>query len=122
VQDFRKLRVWQQGMDVAERCYSVGRTFSDDERYGLRTQIQRAGVSIPSNIAEGSGRRSKRDFVRFLRMAYGSACEVETQALLAIRIEIGDQAVLAQLLIDVESVRRMLTGLIVSVLAEDGGR
>jgi four helix bundle protein len=109
-------------MDVAERCYSVGRTFSDDERYGLRTQIQRAGVSIPSNIAEGSGRRSKRDFVRFLRMAYGSACEVETQALLAIRIEIGDQAVLAQLLIDVESVRRMLTGLIVSVLAEDGGR
>ena len=109
-------------MDVAERAYAAGRTFSDDERYGLRSQIQRAGVSIPSNIAEGCGRRSGREFVRFLRIAYGSACEVETQALLAMRIEIGDQTVLQQLLIDVEDVRRMLAGLIVSVLAEDGGR
>ncbi|MDA2979980.1 MAG: four helix bundle protein [Actinomycetota bacterium] len=122
MQDFRKLRAWQQGMDVAERAYAAGRTFSDDERYGLRSQIQRAGVSIPSNIAEGCGRRSGREFVRFLRIAYGSACEVETQALLAMRIEIGDQTVLQQLLIDVEDVRRMLAGLIVSVLAEDGGR
>lgn len=105
-------------MDVAARCYEFGRTLPDSERYGLRSQIQRAGVSIPSNIAEGSGRRSDREFARFLRIAYGSACEVETQALLAMRIETGDQILLSQPLSDVDDVRKMLSGLISSVLSE----
>ena len=76
---FRKLTVWEKSMDLAVDLYEVTKTFPGEERYSLVSQIQRAAVSIPSNIAEGSIRGSKKDFCHFLRIASGSIAELETQ-------------------------------------------
>ncbi|MFB1489280.1 MULTISPECIES: four helix bundle protein [unclassified Thiocapsa] len=83
MQDFRDLLVWVKAHEATLAVYRCTRTFPSDERFGLTFQIRRAAVSVASNIAEGSGRRSDADFARFLSMAFGSASEVEYQALLA---------------------------------------
>ena len=72
-------------MDLAQELYRVTKGFPSDERYGMTNQLRRAAVSIPSNIAEGQGRGSSPEMVRFLRIAYGSLREIETQVLLASR-------------------------------------
>jgi len=87
VKDYRDLIVWQKAMDLVETIYQTTRTFPREEIYGLTSQIRRAAVSIPSNIAEGNGRNTTRDYVHFLGMAYGSVKEVETQVLIAERLE-----------------------------------
>ncbi|MDJ0790431.1 MAG: four helix bundle protein [Acidimicrobiia bacterium] len=112
MQNFKKLSVWRKAMEASRECYAVTAGFPAAERFGLQAQMRRAAVSIPSNIAEGSGRRSSKDFVRFLRIAYGSSCELETQALLAISLEFGDEAELQKLLAAVDEVQRMLSTLI----------
>lgn len=104
-------------MDLAESCYSVARSLPGDERYGLRSQLQRAAVSIPSNIAEGSGRRSDKEYVRFLRIAYGSACEVETQAELIQRVGYSDKSAVKSVVDQAIAVRMMLSGLIRHLLS-----
>lgn len=105
-------------MDVAVCCYRVAASLPDTEKYGLQSQLRRAGVSIASNIAEGSGRRSDREFVRFLRIAYASACEVETQALLIERLGLGDSPTTTLLIDKVVDTRRMLSGLIARIRSE----
>jgi len=86
VRTFRDLLVWQRGMELAELVYSVTAKFPADEKWGLVNQLRRAAVSVPSNIAEGHGRQSRVDYLRFLRVARGSLAEVETQAELAGRL------------------------------------
>ena len=76
---FEKLEVWQKAVDFAYEVYQVTRGFPDDERFGLTSQMRRAAVSVSSNIAEGSGRGSERDFVRFVEIGYGSLMEVVSQ-------------------------------------------
>jgi len=105
-------------MELAEASYEVTREFPASERYGLASQIQRSAVSIPSNIAEGSGRNSSGDFIRFLRIAYGSSCELETQALIAGRIDLGDTHALRHIVVESEGIRRMLFALIERMNAE----
>jgi four helix bundle protein len=78
VSGHRDLRVWQAAMDLAEAVYALTRSLSRDEIYGLTSQLNRAAVSIPSNLAEGYG-RGGRDYERFVSMAYGSLLELETQ-------------------------------------------
>jgi four helix bundle protein len=85
-QNYRDLIVWQKAMDLVEAVYTVTKLFPKEEIYGLTSQIRRAAVSIPSNIAEGQGRRSSGEFTRFLSIAYGSLREVETQVLIAERL------------------------------------
>ena len=80
---YRELQVWRQSMDLVKEIYRVTRQFPNDERFGLTSQIRRAAVSIPSNIAEGQARYSQREFMRFLSTARGSLAEVETQLLLS---------------------------------------
>jgi four helix bundle protein len=84
--NYRTLRIYQTGLDVAEEVYLLVGRLPAMERYGLASQMRRASVSIPSNIAEGAGRGSPREFARFLRIAIGSACEVEAQIDLAVRL------------------------------------
>jgi four helix bundle protein len=73
--DYRDLVAWQKAMDMAQQVYEVTIEFPREERYGLTSQIRRAAVSVPSNIAEGQGRRTtNQEFVRFLHMALGSLC------------------------------------------------
>src|ERR1041385_1021104 len=85
VKNYQELIVWQRAMDLVEEVYRISRGFPREEVYGLTSQIRRASVSIPSNIAEGQGRRTTPDFVKHLSIAYGSLREVETQALIAHR-------------------------------------
>lgn len=86
VKDYRDLIVWQKAMDLVEAIYHTTTAFPKEEIYGLTSQIRRAAVSIPSNIAGGNGRNTTRDYVHFLGMAYGSVKEVETQVLIAERL------------------------------------
>ena len=80
---FRDLDVWQVGMELVRHVYGLTARFPREERYGLAAQMQRAAVSIPSNIAEGNARHSRREYARFVSIASGSIAELQTQLLLA---------------------------------------
>ena len=86
VKSYRELVVWQKGMDLVELIYRLTRRFPKEDMYGLTSQIRKAAVSIPSNIAEGQGSRTTAEFLRFLSIASGSLKEVETQVLIACRL------------------------------------
>ena len=86
IRSFRDLDVWRDGVALAEIVYAETRSFPDEERYGLTSQLRRASVSVPSNIAEGWGRRTRKDYVRFLHVARGSLFEVATQVEIARRV------------------------------------
>ncbi len=86
VRDYRDLIVWQKAMDLVTEVYRVTRGFPREELFGLTSQVRRAVVSIPSNIAEGQARQSTAEFRHFLSIAQGSRAEVETQLLIAIRL------------------------------------
>jgi four helix bundle protein len=85
--DHKKLDVWKKAMDLVEEIYRVSKEFPANEQYGLTNQIRRAAVSIPSNIAEGSGRKSDKELLQYLSVALGSLAEAETQLLIAERLE-----------------------------------
>jgi four helix bundle protein len=82
MRDFRKLNIWIQAVEIVTKVYELSSLLSDTEKYGLKSQIQRAAVSIPSNIAEGASRNSEVEFKRFLEIAIGSSFELETQLIL----------------------------------------
>ncbi|MFT2009216.1 four helix bundle protein [Pontibacter sp. 13R65] len=77
------MRVWKEAMELAKLVYESSALYPLEEKYGLRSQINRAAVSVPSNIAEGAGRGSNKEFAQFLKIALGSAFELETQMILA---------------------------------------
>jgi four helix bundle protein len=83
VQNFKELTVWQRSFDLVRWIYEVTKTFPENEKFGLCSQMQRAAVSIPSNIAEGFGRQGTKEFIQFLYIAVGSCAELETQMLLS---------------------------------------
>jgi four helix bundle protein len=112
---FKGLLVWQQAMDLAKACYFLTKAFPREELYGLTSQIRRAAASIPANIAEGSGRTTKRDFVNFLRIAQGSLRELETYLLLSIEVELATPERIRPLLQRVESIAKLLNRLIQSL-------
>jgi four helix bundle protein len=99
---FRELKAWQLGMDLVERVYLLTNSFPKSEIYGLTSQIRRSAVSIPSNLAEGHGRTSTKEFLQFIAIAYGSICELETQILLSHRLKYIDT-------IDLETISTLLT-------------
>ena len=83
---FRDLIVWQKSMELVTEIYRVTKQLPREEQFGLISQLNRAAVSVPSNIAEGYGRNNRNDFVRFLRIANGSKCEIETQLLICVKL------------------------------------
>jgi four helix bundle protein len=87
IQSFRDLRVWQSAMELVVGVYELTRTLPKSETYGLSSQVQRAAVSIPANIAEGHSRRSLREYLNFLSIARGSLAEVETYLELVQRLD-----------------------------------
>jgi four helix bundle protein len=112
------LRVWQAAMVLVERVYAATSTFPTDERFGLTAQVRRAVVSVPSNIAEGRGRGSDAEFVRYCSIAYGSLMEVETQLELARRLGFLSEVAASELGNLTGEVGRMLNALR-SSLADD---
>lgn len=81
---YKNFKVWQKGRELVKKVYQLTQQLPDDERFGLVSQMKRAAISLPANIAEGSGRRTDSDFCRFLDIAYGSSCELETLLLLCV--------------------------------------
>lgn len=84
---FEDLHIWKKSMDLVEQVYLLSNELPTDERFGLISQIRRCSVSIPSNIAEGAGRNSKKEFIHFLAIANGSVSELKTQLFLIIRLK-----------------------------------
>ena len=115
VRSYRDLQVWRLSMDLTESIYEATSHWPADERFGLISQIRRAAVSVPSNIAEGAARRSTGEFIQFLGMARGSLAEVETQLLLAQRLSYSPNTDVAALLAVSEDISRMLVALIFSL-------
>ncbi len=112
MKDFRQLQVWEKGHRLALEIYRVTQSFPREELYGLISQMRRSATSIPTNIAEGCGRRTDLDFARFLQFAMGSASELEYQLLLARDLGFLNDEGYQPLTEDVEEVKRMLTGLL----------
>jgi four helix bundle protein len=118
--NFQDLRVWQQSMTLAELTYSITKRFPDNERFGMVSQMRRAAVSVASNIAEGKGHRSDREFLHFLFHARGSLYELQTQVLLADKIKYVTDTQLKEAMDNIAAVASSLTGLINSL--SDSGR
>ncbi len=111
VGNYRKLRVWEAAISLAVECYDATNEFPGTEKFGLTSQIRRASISISANIAEGSGRKTDRDFVRFLRIAGGSANEVESLLHVAQQLGYLPFPSLESLTTQLIAVRRQLAGL-----------
>ncbi len=109
--NYRDLIAWQKAMDLVESVYKLTVEFPREEVYGLSVQNRRSAVSIPSNIAEGEGRRTNKEFLRFLSMAHGSVRELETQVLIADRLSYGTPEARAHALLMCAEVGRLITGL-----------
>jgi len=115
VRNYRNLIVWQRAMDLVEDVYKISSDFPREEQYGLTSQIRRAAVSVPSNIAEGQGRRTTTDFVRHLYIAYGSLREVETQTLIAQRLNYSVDTKFQIVMNRTGEVGRLLNGLMAAL-------
>ena len=115
IRDYRDLIVWQKAMDLVEAVYRTTAAFPKEEMYGLTSQLRRAAVSIPSNIAEGNGRNTTRDYLNFLGMAYGSVKEVETQVLIAERLRYIDSNQTGRLVTMTAEIARLISGLVNSL-------
>jgi len=112
IRSYRDLTVWEAGMDLVAECYGVSRELPRTELYGLTSQIQRAAVSVPANIAEGYGRRHIGDYVRHLLIANGSLKELETEVLIAMRLRYLSASRAKPILDAAEELGRMLAALI----------
>jgi four helix bundle protein len=112
---YRDLVVWQKAMDLVTATYRITARFPREETYGLTSQLRRAAVSIPSNIAEGQGRRGLAEFRHFLRQASGSLMELETQVLIAERLGYVTSSDARDLLQSAAEVGKVLNGLVNSL-------
>ncbi len=115
INDYRDLEVWQVAMALARAVYHATNVMPSSEQFGLTSQMRRAAVSIPSNLAEGYGRGSRVDYARFVKLARGSAAELETQILLAESLAMLRYEDCAELLDLIIRVRKMLSALIRSL-------
>ena len=115
VKSYRDLLVWQRSMDLVEDCYNLATAFPKDEIYGLTSQLRRAAVSIPANIAEGHGRDGLGEYIHFLGVAQGSLRETETHLMIASRLGLADKERVGEVLRLSDEVSRMLGGLMRSL-------
>ena len=112
INSYRDLKVWQAGIELVVTCYQLTQTFPDSERFGLISQIRRAAVSVPANIAEGKGRNQLGEYVHHLGIANGSLMELETHIIIAARLGYITHSDFEQLTTQSNEVGRMLNGLI----------
>ncbi|MGD9310241.1 MAG: four helix bundle protein [Desulfosarcina sp.] len=115
LKSYKELKVWQKAYDLCLLIYKMTNSFPPDERYGLTAQARRSAVSVPSNIAEGYGRKTTADYVRMLYIAYGSLCELETQIMLSGDLGYLTDSSANNLKSHISEVERMLKALIKSL-------
>jgi len=109
--NYRELKVWQKARVLVKTVYQITNHLPKEEAFGLTSQMRRAVVSISSNIAEGAGRRTDKDFCRFLDIAYGSSFELETQLLLCIDLDYIPEIILIETESQIKEIQRMLYAL-----------
>ena len=115
LKNYKELKVWQKSYQLCLEVYRVTVEFPKDEKFGLTSQIRRAVVSVPSNIAEGYGRKTTPDYIKSLYIAYGSNCELETQIMLSGDLGYIDSTVMKIIIDQIHEVERMLKALIKSL-------
>lgn len=115
MRDYKKYLVWQKSHQLTLEIYKVTRSFPKEEMFALTSQMKRSSSSIPTNIAEGCGRSSDKDFCRFLYISYGSANELEYQIILSIDLQFLNSEDGENLLRQIEEIKKMLNGLIMKV-------
>mgnify|MGYP001610718026 FL=1 len=115
LKNYKELNVWQKAYQFCLEIYKITMSFPKEERYGLTSQIRRAAVSVPSNIAEGYGRKTTKEYIQALYIAYGSNCELETQIMLSGDLGYIKGENLERLQKDIGDIERMLKGLISSL-------
>ena len=106
--DYKKLKIWKESVDFSVQIYKLTATFPKEEIYGLTNQLRRASVSVPSNIAEGSKRSTKKDFKHFLTIAHGSGAEVETQLLISKELNFINEKKYSELVAKLDEIMRMI--------------
>ena len=111
MKNFKKLKIWQKGIELFVDIYKTSKLFPQEELYGLTGQMRRSAVSIPSNIAEGSGRGSDKDFNRFLDIALGSSYELETQLTIAKKLNFISDKDFSEIINSLDEEQRMIAGL-----------
>lgn len=114
--DYKELKVWEISIDLVEKIYNLVKKFPKDEVYGLSSQIKRASISISSNIAEGANRNTKKEFIHFLYISLGSASELETQLIIAKRLNFVNN--IKSEIESITIIRKMLNALIRSLKNE----
>lgn len=117
--NFRNLKIWQKSRELVKEVFLLTRIFPDEEKFGLTSQILRSAYSIPSNIAEGSGRGSDKEFVRFLDIALGSAFELETQLILASDINYISESQLGHILNLLQENQKMIYSFKTNLLTDN---
>jgi four helix bundle protein len=109
--NFKELKVWKAGIEVTKVIFQLTKSFPSEERYGLISQMVRSAISIPSNIAEGCGRKTNKDFYHFLNIALGSSFELETQLIIAKEFNYINQEKLDNTCKSIMDIQKMINGL-----------
>lgn len=112
MKDFRDLKIWNASHNLALEIYKITRDFPPEEKFGITSQLKRAALSIPTNIAEGCGRGSDSDFSRFLQIAFGSASEVEYLLLFCFELKFLDETEYSKLSNDIVEIKKSISALI----------
>lgn len=118
MRDFRKLQIWTNGIEQVVSTYTLTKAFPHEEKFGLCSQLQRAAVSIPSNIAEGCSRKSDIEFKRFLEISMGSAFELETQLIIANKLSYVSKERLEIELLAINKLQRKINSLITKIKSD----
>jgi len=108
MRNFKNLTIWKRSFELVDMVYELSKDLPSDEKYGLTSQIRRSAVSIPSNIAEASGRKTDKEFARFLEIALGSAFELETQLLIVQKRKMLDQEKLETIISELVQIQKMI--------------
>lgn len=116
---YKELIVWQKSIDFVEVLYKLKKKFPDDEKFNLVSQIRRCAVSIPSNIAEGHGRKTEGELGHFLKIAFGSSSELETQILISYRLGLITEAEYDSVCLSLTEIRKMINAFITKLTTND---
>lgn len=108
MRNFKELKIWQKGFQIAVNSFKLTSTFPKEEKFGITSHITKAAVSIPSNIAEGSSRSSEKDYNRFIEISLGSSFELETQLLISAAVNYGNNDLRDEMLKDIDEEQKML--------------
>ena len=117
MRNFRNLNIWKNGIELVKEIYKVSLLLPDEEKFGLTSQIRRAAVSVPSNIAEGSSRNSEVEYKRFLEIAMGSLFEIETLLIIILELSLIEEEKVNPLFDKVQSEQKMVNNLITKIKA-----